>query len=387
MSATAPPGPVAPPAALVGARIFDGARWREDHALVTADGRVAAITPLAEAPAARVDVGGLILAPGFVDWQVNGGGGALVNADPSPRTLAAVADAHARRGTTALLPTVITDAPEVRRAALDAAAACRAAGAPGVVGLHVEGPHIGLARKGAHDARFIAPLSTQDRALYAGCDVGRLVITLAPEAATPADVAALAAAGVIVSVGHSDASHADATALFDAGARAATHLFNAMSPLASRAPGVVGAALDHPGVTVGLIADGFHVAPAALRLATRLKAGGAATLVSDAMATAAGGPDAFTLQGRAVTRRDGRLTLADGTLAGSDLDLGQAVRHATRAVGLALEDALRMASTWPARLLGLSDRGTLAPGARADVVALTPELAVAQVWRGGVALL
>ncbi len=369
------------PFALVGARLFDGARFYDDRALVIAGGRVVAIAPLADAPARRVAVEGLTLAPGFVDWQVNGGGGVMLNGDPTPEGVAAIACAHARFGTTALTPTLITDTPAATRAAADALAASQAT--PGVVGAHFEGPHLSLARKGAHDPALIRPIAAEDIALLTRRDMGRVVATVAVESVAPADIAALAAAGVMVSLGHTDATHAQALAAFDAGARAATHLFNAMSGLDHRAPGLAGAALERRDVFVGLIADGWHVHPCALRIALRAK-GARATLVTDAMASACGGGDVFTLNGRTVTRRDGRLTLADGTLAGSDLDMASAVRFSVRELGVSLAQALRMASLHPARLLGLSgDRGRLRPGARADIVALDAGLRAARVWIGG----
>lgn len=370
-------------AALIGARIFDGEAFHEDAALVVEDGRVAAIAPLQDAPARRIEAEGLLLAPGFVDWQVNGGGGVLFNETPTPEGIAAIARAHARFGTTGLTPTLITDAPQVARAAADAVSEAVKSGLDGVVGVHFEGPHLDVRRKGAHEARFLRPMEAADRALLSRADLGRVVVTVAPEAATNMDIAALARVGVLVSLGHSDADYETAMAAFGAGARAATHLFNAMSPLAHRAPGLAGAALDHPGVTVGLIADGWHVHAAALRLAVRAKAPGLATLVTDAMPTVGAAGDAFELNGRTVSRRAGRLTLDDGTLAGSDLDMASAVRFMAREAGVPLKEALRMASRYPARLLGLPDRGRLTPGARADIVALDDALTPRRVWIGG----
>lgn len=368
---------------IVGARVFDGETFHEDAALAMEDGRVAAIVPHAEAPAPRIESDGLLLAPGFVDWQVNGGGGVLFNETPTPEGISAIARAHARFGTTALTPTLITDAPEVAREAADAAAAALAGRAEGVVGVHFEGPHLSVSRKGAHEARFIRPMEIADRALLGRGDMGRVVATVAPESAGPDDIAALARAGVLVSLGHSDADYDVAMVAFAAGARAVTHLFNAMSPLAHRAPGLTGAALDHTEVAVGLIADGWHVHPAALRLAVRAKRPGLATLVTDAMPTVGVAGDAFALNGRTVTREGGRLTLPDGTLAGSDLDMASAVRFMSRDGGVPLAEALRMASLYPARLLGLPDRGRLSPGARADIVALDDRLRARRVWIGG----
>jgi N-acetylglucosamine-6-phosphate deacetylase len=374
----------AEPFAIVDARIFDGARLHDDMALCVADGRVAGLVGLADAPARREDAAGLLLAPGFVDWQVNGGGDVLFNETPTPEGAAAIAAAHARFGTTALLPTLITDAPAVQRAAADAVAEAIRRGAPGVVGAHFEGPHLSPSRRGAHDADLMRPMQAADRALLARGDLGRVVATVAPEQVAVADVSALAAAGVVVSLGHSDATYEQATACFDAGARAATHLFNAMSPLSHRAPGLVGAALDHASVWVGLIADGWHAHPAALRVACHAKPPERLTLVTDAMPTVGGVRGSFALNGRRVTREGGRLTLGDGVLAGSDLDMASAVRFMVDVVGVPLTEALAMASLRPARLLGLdAERGRLAAGARADIVALDAGLRPARVWIGG----
>jgi N-acetylglucosamine-6-phosphate deacetylase len=369
--------------AITGARIFDGDRFHDDAALIVEDGRVAAIVPHAGSRGPTIDAGGLTLAPGFIDWQVNGGGGALLNADPSIPTIRAIATAHARFGTTALLPTLITDTPQATRATRAAIATALSEGVPGVVGVHFEGPHLTLARKGAHDPALIRPMTRADRDLLTAPAGGVTLTTLAPENASPDDIRALAAAGVIVSLGHSDAGFDRAMQAFDAGARAVTHLFNAMSPLGHRAPGLVGAALDHPDVWCGLIADGWHVHPAAIRAALRSKPG-RITLVTDAMPTVGWDGAAFALNGREVRRVDGRLTLEDGTLAGSDLDMASAVRFMVRQVGADLADALRMASRHPAKLLGLTTRGHLHPGARADIVALDAGLHARRVWIGGV---
>jgi N-acetylglucosamine-6-phosphate deacetylase len=365
--------------AISAARIFDGDRFHDSATLIVEDGRIAAIAP--EAPSDAVDMGGLTLAPGFIDWQVNGGGGALLNADPSLATIRAIAAAHARFGTTALLPTLITDTPDAARAAREAVAAALAEGVPGILGVHFEGPHLSLARKGAHDATLIRPMTRADRDLLAAAP-GLTLTTVAPESVTTDDIRALDAAGVIVSLGHSEAGYARAMECLDAGARAVTHLFNAMSPLGHREPGLVGAALDHPRAFCGLIADGLHVHPAAIRAAIRAKPG-RITLVTDAMPTVGWDGDAFTLNGREVRRADGRLTLADGTLAGSDLDMASAVRFMVREVGADLAEALRMASRYPAEMLGLSTRGHLRPGARADIVALDADLLPRRVWIGG----
>lgn len=370
-----------------GAAVFDGARLHEGAALVVEDGRVAAIVPEAAAPAGgRVALGGGILAPGFVDLQVNGGGGVLLNDAPDVEGIRAICAAHGRLGTTGLLPTLITDTPEVTRAVIAAGIAAAAAEVPGFLGLHLEGPHLDPRRKGAHDPRLIRPMTAEDLGVL--CEAaGRLpalMVTLAPESATPAQVAALAAAGAVVSLGHSDCGMAAARAAFAAGARCVTHLFNAMSQLGNREPGLVGATLDAEQVRAGLIADGIHVAPEAMRVALAAKRGADGIfLVTDAMPVAGTDLTEFALNGRRILRRDGRLTLADGTLAGADIDFAGAVRVLV-GIGLRPEAALRMATAVPAAVIGAGQRcGSLAPGLPADVVHLDGGLALRGVWRAG----
>jgi N-acetylglucosamine-6-phosphate deacetylase len=370
----------------VGAAVFDGDRLNEGVALIVEDGRVAGVVPEAAAPqAGRVELPGGVLAPGFIDLQVNGGGGVLLNGQPDVEGIAVICEAHGRLGTTGLLPTLITDTPEVTRAAVEAGIAATEAGVPGFLGLHLEGPHLDPRRKGAHDPRLIRPMAEEDLALLA--DAARrlpaLIVTVAPESVTPQQVAGLAGAGAIVSLGHSDTGVEAAKAAFAAGARVVTHLFNAMSQLGNREPGLVGAALDSGAVAAGLIADGIHVAPESIRVALAAKRGeDAIFLVTDAMAVAGTGLDGFELNGRRIVRRGGRLTLEDGTLAGADIDFPGAIRVLARE-GVPLGRALRMATVAPARVLGRDDLGRLAPGGAADFVHLDEGLALRAVWRAG----
>jgi N-acetylglucosamine-6-phosphate deacetylase len=371
-----------------GASVFDGARLHADAALVVEDGRVAGIMPRDEAPPGdRVRLAGGVLAPGFVDLQVNGGGGILLNDRPDVEGIRTICEAHARLGTTALLPTLITDRPEVTRAAVEAGIAAAAAGVPGFLGLHLEGPHLDPRRKGAHDPALIRPMEAADLALLeeAARRLPVLIVTVAPESVGEDQIAALAAAGAVVSLGHSDTGAEGAARAFAAGARMATHLFNAMSQLGNREPGLVGAALDADGVSVGLIADGVHVAPVSIRVALAAKRGvDGIFLVTDAMAVAGTGMTEFALNGRRILRRDGRLTLEDGTLAGADIDFPGAIGVLVEQVGLTLPRALRMATAVPAACLGVGGRvGTLAAGAQADLVHLDGRLALAGVWRAG----
>ena len=368
-----------------GAAIFDGAALHTGAALMIEGDRVAGIFPEAAAPdGVPVRLAGGILAPGFLDLQVNGGGGVMFGA--APGAIPVMLAAHARLGSTGLMPTLITDTPQVTAAALAEGVAAARAGLPGFLGLHLEGPHLAPRRKGAHDAALIRPMEEDDlaRLCAAAQELPALMVTVAPESVTPDQIARLAGAGVIVSLGHTDCACAQAQAAFAAGARAVTHLFNAMSPLGHRAPGLVGAALDSPGVMAGIIADGVHVAPQALRIAMAARPEGL-FLVSDAMAVAGSDATEFAHQTRRILRRDGRLTLPDGTLAGADITLPAAIAHLT-ALGVPLTTALAMASARPARLIGAADRGHLRPGARVDLVHLATDLSLTAVWQDGARL-
>jgi N-acetylglucosamine-6-phosphate deacetylase len=373
--------------ALVGARVFTGAAFLDDHAVLVENGAILAVPPRADLPAdvARVTLDSGVLAPGFVDAQVNGGGGVLFNASPDVPALTRLAAAHARHGTVALLPTFITDHPETRRTAVAAVRTAMAQRVPAIAGIHLEGPFLSVARKGAHDPNLIRTMTDADVDEVISADIVPLLLTVAAENASPAFIRRLAEAGVIVSLGHTDATYDAAMRAADAGARGVTHLYNAMTQLQHRAPGVVGAALDHGGLWGGMIADGFHVHPAALAAALRAKRGPARLfLVTDAMPTAGDAKDTFELNGRLVTRRAGKLTLADGTLAGSDLTMDQAVAFAVGHLGVPLDEALCMASLYPAQFLRLDDRyGRIAPGRAADLVHLDARLQASHVWIAG----
>jgi N-acetylglucosamine-6-phosphate deacetylase len=367
-----------------GARVFDGERFHDDSAVVVEGGRVRAIVPHADRPSGEtVALSGGMLAPGFVDWQVNGGGGALFNQSPDLETIRRIVVSHRAYGTTALLPTVITDAPSVLSAALAAAREAQTT-IPGALGVHVEGPFIDPRRKGAHPVEWIRPLSEADAAALIEARAGAMVVTLAPVSASNALIARLARAGIVVSIGHAEATSEEALAAFDAGARSVTHLYNAMSQLGHRSPGLVGAALADPRITCGFIADGFHVHETAGRVALRAKGAERIALISDAMPSAAGGPKQYELQGRRVTQTGLKLTLEDGTLAGAAITMLDAVRHCVARLGAPLGDALRMATLTPAQLLRIeASHGSLRPGARADLVHLSADLELLGVWISG----
>ena len=375
--------------ALTGARIFDGDLWHEDSALLIADGKVAAIAPLRDVPsdARAVPMDGLSLVPGFIDLQVNGGGGVLLNEQPDAEGIRTICAAHARFGTTGLLPTLITDTVEVTTRTIAAGLAARQAQVPGFLGLHLEGPHLSVARKGAHDPNLIRPMEDADlaRTVEARKGLDALLMTLAPENATSDQIAALHAAGVTVSLGHSDCSYRTAAAAVSAGASMMTHLFNAMSPLGHREPGMVGAALDLGHVNAGLIADGFHVDPASIGVALRAKRGpGRIFLVTDAMSTIGTAMTRFFLNGREIFREGGRLTLADGTLAGADIDMASCIRFMRDHAGIDLEEALRMASLYPAEAIGMTGRkGRLTHGHDADFAVIDGDVNVVSTWIAG----
>ena len=369
---------------LSGARIFDGENFLLDHAVVVEGERIAAIVPYAERPqgAAR-DLAGGLLAPGYIDVQVNGGGGVLFNEDPTPEAIARIAAAHRKHGTVGLLPTLVTDAPQVMTAAIAATREARRR-TPATLGLHLEGPFLDPRRRGAHELKYIRDLAPGDVETIVDADCGAVMVTLAPNRVGAASITELARRGVLVSLGHSEASYEQARAAIQAGARAFTHLFNAMSASVGREPGMVGAALDLADAFVGIIADGHHVHEANLRIALAAKRHDRFMLISDAMPPTVGGPDHFDLQGRRVTRVNGCLRLDDGTLAGSVLTMDEAVRYVVNVVGVDLGDALAMASRVPATFLRRDNElGRIAPGHLASLVHLDDELRVLETWIEG----
>jgi N-acetylglucosamine-6-phosphate deacetylase len=371
--------------AFFGARLFDGERMIDAHALLVENGSIAGITPAIDLPPGteRHELDGGVLAPGLIDWQVNGGGGVLFNDTPTAAGVRAIVEAHQSCGTTSLLPTLVTSAPEKLKLALDAAAQAQDR-VPGALGIHVEGPFIDARRKGAHPQSFIRTMTKDDADRLIAAKNGVMVVTLAPSSVTPDLITRLVQAGIIVSIGHSDATAEEAQAAFRAGATAVTHLYNAMSQLGHRQPGLVGAALADPNITCGLIADGHHLHEAAARAAFNAKGASGIALISDAMPPAAGGPDVFTLEGRRASRVGTRLTLDDGTLAGAAITLMDAVRYLTGTLGIGLSEVLKMATLTPARLLRLDHRlGRLRCGFRADLVHIDDDLRVKGVWIAG----
>lgn len=374
--------------AFTGADIFDGDTRHKNSALLIEGGRVRDIVTETAIPsdAGRMELDGGLIAPGFVDLQVNGGGGVLFNEQPDADAIRTICKAHARFGTTALLATLITDTVDVTEAAIAAGAEAVAVNVPGFLGLHLEGPHLSLAKKGAHDPALVRPMEGGDvsRLTSAASAVPHLMTTVAPESASPAQIRSLAAAGVKVSIGHTAASFAKVREAAESGACAVTHLFNAMSPLTHREPGAVGAALRIGSLSAGLIADGFHVDPEVISIALAAKRGpGKLFLVTDAMSTIGTDLKSFSLNGRTIRRDGGRLTLADGTLAGADLDMISAVRFMVDTVAVAPEEALRMASLYPAQAIGADHLGHLGPGAAASMLHIADGFAIDRVWIEG----
>ena len=375
--------------ALVNARVLVDDGFRDDLAVLLDDGGdIAALVPASQARTQADEIDDLAggwLAPGFIDAQVNGGGGVLFNNDTSVEAIAAIGRAHRRFGTTGFLPTLISDDAEVMARAIGATRAAIAAGVPGVLGVHLEGPYIAPARKGTHDAGKFRVPDAAEVAMATSLDNGITLITLAPEQVPLATIRAMAARGAIVVAGHTAASYEQARAGLEAGLRGFTHLYNAMSPLQGRDPGAVGAALEDRDSWCGVIVDGVHVHPGSLRVALAAKPRGKLFLVTDAMPMVGADDPAFALYGEVITAVDGVVRNAAGALAGSALDMATAVRNCVRLLGLPLDEAARMASTYPADFLGLGGRcGRIAAGLQADLVLLDESLAVRSTWIAGV---
>jgi N-acetylglucosamine-6-phosphate deacetylase len=371
--------------ALTGARILTQSGWQAGHALLIDQPAIVDIVPDGSIPTGfePLRLGGGTLVPGFIDTQVNGGGGVLFNESPTIDGIRAIAAAHREFGTTALLPTLISDDFDVIARGIAAVRDAIAMGIPGVLGIHIEGPFLNVEKRGIHDASKICRMDERAVALLSSLGVGKTLVTLAPETVAPGLIAELTARGVIVSAGHTLATSEDMDRATGEGLRAITHLFNAMPPLANRAPGAVGAGLASS-LICGVIADGHHVHPTALQAAFRAKGPGELMLVTDAMPTVGTEIDTFFLGETEIFRDQGALRSADGILAGSDLDMARAVRNAVSIMRIDLADACRMASATPAALLGLAGtHGQLAPGARADIVHLAEDVEVARTWIGG----
>lgn len=372
--------------ALVNGRVLLPDGFVDGRAVVLDAGRIAAVVAVADVQPGieRFDLGGGQLVPGFIDTQVNGGGGGLFNDAPTADTIRIIGRAHRAFGTTGFLPTLISDDLSVIRSGIEAVETAIDEGVPGVLGIHIEGPFLNEHRKGIHDADKIRELDEEGLAVLTSMRRGRTLVTVAPECTTPEMIARLVNAGVVVSAGHSNGKYAEVAAAIDAGLSGVTHLFNAMSPLGVREPGVVGAALENDDIWCGIIVDGHHVSPTTLRLALRCKPPEKFMLVTDAMPSVGSATKEFILQGKRISARNGVCVDARGTLAGSDLDMAQAVRNSIELLDVAPEIAFLMASGAPASFLGLQDeRGIIAAGKRADLVLLNDKLLVQKTWIKG----
>jgi len=357
--------------AFVNARVLTAEGFRDDVAVIVENGIVAAIVADDDARMRDTDIhdlGGSFLLPGFIDCQVNGGGGVLFNNTPDVEALRRIGQAHRRFGTTGYLPTLISDDAGVMRQAIAATQAAIEQGVPGVLGIHLEGPYLAPARKGTHDAGKFRVPDAQEIELATSLDNGCTLITLAPEQMPAADIRGLVARGAIVAAGHTAGTYEQIRTGLEAGIRGFTHLYNAMSPLQGREPGAVGAALEDRDSWCGIIVDGVHVHPASLRVALAAKPRGKVFLVTDAMPPVGADDPSYELYGETITA----------------LDMIAAVRNAVNMLGLPLDEAARMASTYPAEFLGLGQsHGRIAAGYRADLVALDADLQVAATWIGG----
>lgn len=376
------------PVALVNGRILTPAGIVDGQAVLLEGGQIAGLVAARDVPAGseRHDLAGGLLVPGYIDTQVNGGGGVLFNDAPTADAIAAIGAAHRRFGTTGFLPTLISDDLSVVDQAMRAAETAITQGVPGVLGVHIEGPFLSPKRKGIHDEGKFRLIDEEAIALLASLKVGKTLVTLAPERTTPEMIARLAKAGVIVAAGHTNARYETMRQALDHGLTGVTHLFNAMSPLTSREPGVVGAMLENQTAWAGIIVDGRHVDPVTLKIALRARPLDRFMLVTDAMPTVGMADKRFSLQGRQIVVRDGVCIDDQGTLAGSDLDMAAAVRNAIALLGLSLDEAVRMASAAPAAFLGLDgQRGRIAPGFAADLCLLDDTLHVTTTWIDGIA--
>jgi N-acetylglucosamine-6-phosphate deacetylase len=373
--------------ALINGRILSPTGWRRDAAVLLDSGRILDVVDRDETPqGARVrDLQGAALVPGFIDVQVNGGGGVLFNDTPTVEAIARIGEVHRRFGTTGFLPTLLSDDLSVVDRAMRAVEAAIETGVPGVLGIHIEGPFLNVARKGIHDGTKLRTLDESAFNLLTSLKRGKTLVTLAPETTSLEMIERLSAAGVVLAAGHTNASYEDIHSALGHGLTGFTHLFNAMSPLTSRAPGAVGAALESQTAWCGLILDGRHVSPVVLRIALQTRPLDRFMLVSDAMPTVGSDDGTFQLGGRLI-RAEGKACVAqDGTLAGSNLDMATAVRNAVDLLGVTLAQAVTMASTSPAAFLGISAlTGAISSGAAADLALLSDDGEVMATWIGGV---
>lgn len=373
--------------AFINGKVLVDGQFREGLTVVLRGDRIerlqAAEDPV-ESGATLVDLGGNSLVPGFIDTQVNGGGGVLFNEQPTVEGVRAIAEAHRPFGTTGLLPTLISDDLDVVQQALAAVEAAIETGVPGVLGIHIEGPFLNPERKGIHEAGKLRALTREIAAGLEPLPEGPTLLTLAPETMDAELIADLAKKGFILSCGHSNATQEQVGRALGHGLRGFTHLFNAMSPMTAREPGVVGQALADADSWCGIIADGHHVAPVSLEVAFRCKGRDRLMLVTDAMPPVGSGQNTFRLMGQQITVQDGVCKDDNGTLAGAALDMATAVRNMARLTSCSLADACIMASATPAGFLGIDgERGAIRAGQFADLVILDADAKVRSSYIAG----
>ena len=375
------------PIALLNGRVLRESTFAEGQCVLIEGSRILDIVPDSHPScrtATQVDLKGQLLLPGFIDSQVNGGGGVLFNDAPTVDSIRQIGLAHRRFGTTGFMPTLISADLDVVGRAIAAARGAIQAGVPGVLGIHIEGPFLNVERKGVHDPAMLRELDTSAVGLLTSLGTGRTLVTLAPEMTTPEIIRKLATAGIIVSAGHTNATYREVVQALSHGLTGFTHLFNAMSQLTGREPGVVGAALESLDSWCGIIVDGEHISPVVLRLAMRCKPTSRFMLVTDAMPTLGTAARSFKLQGRDIIVSGNVCLDEDGRLAGSNIDMASCVRNAVSLLGVSLPEAVRMASLYPAEFLGLAhELGRIEPGYRANLVLADDRLNVLETWLDG----
>lgn len=364
-------------------RVFDGHNFHDNARITVDNGKLVSIVDHVVANEKDVIAKGLVV-PGFIDLQVNGGGGALLNSSPSLSGVQTIMAAHSKFGTTAMLPTLITDTVEVMAQAADAIALAIKEKVPGIIGVHFEGPHLSVAKKGAHSAEYIRPISEAEWDVLSRTDIGQVLVTLAPENVLPEDIKRMVKLGIKVCLGHTNADYQTAQQAINAGADGFTHLYNAMSPLTGREPGVVGCALLNDQASCGIIVDGHHVDYASCRVALNAKPAGKVFLVTDAMPPVGTEDNEFDFFDRKVFLNDGKLTSTTGELAGSVLDMATAVKNTHYGLKVSLDEAIRMASQYPANYINKDHLiGALNKGAYADMVLLDDDFNVKTTWIAG----
>ncbi|MGD8121982.1 N-acetylglucosamine-6-phosphate deacetylase [Vibrio sp. TRT 2004] len=343
--------------ALTNCKIYTGSDVLVDHAVIINNDVIDSVCPVSELPQGieTRDLNGANVSPGFIDLQLNGCGGVMLNDEITAETMQIMHQANLKSGCTSFLPTLITSSDEDMRQAVAAAREYHAKYQNQSLGLHLEGPYLNVMKKGIHSVDYIRP--SDNNMIDFMCDNADVIakVTLAPEHNDLAHIERLKQAGIVVSIGHTNATYAEARRGFEAGITFATHLFNAMTPMVGREPGVVGAIYDTPDVYAGIIADGFHVDYANIRIAHKIK-GEKLVLVTDATAPAGADMDYFIFVGKKVYYRDGKCVDENGTLGGSALTMIEAVQNTVEHVGIALDEALRMATLYPAKAIGMADK-------------------------------